>query len=134
MKIFNMNDLPHQELESTATGEKFSLSSVLTDYLDFKDLFVHHEIIPPGKRSSNAHCHTHQEEMLLVLEGAPTVHLGLEERQLKPGDFVGFKPSAREFHFVENTSALDAHIVMICSTSLEDTIQYKTENKTPASG
>jgi uncharacterized cupin superfamily protein len=123
MKILNINEIPHLELQSAS--EKFSLSAVLTEHLGFKDVFVHHEIIPPGKRCSSPHCHKHQEEMLIVLSGNPTVHIGKESAELKPGDFVGFKPTTNEFHFVENTTGTEARVLMICSKILNDEILYE---------
>ncbi len=48
MKISNLNTLPHQDLVSIKTGEIYPKSAVVTELFGFRDIFVHHEILPPG--------------------------------------------------------------------------------------
>ncbi len=122
MKILNINSLDHQQMVSNATNEKYSLSATLSEYFDFKDIFIHHEVISPGQRSSSSHAHTIQEEMIVVIKGNPTVHIGLESSSCCPGDFIGFKPG--ECHFVENTTTSDVQVLVICSKSSEDEVIF----------
>ena len=89
MKINNIDDMVHVELVSSKSGEVFSKSAVLTELLGFKDIFVHHEILLPGRRSSAPHRHTLREEMAFILMGAPTAYLGDKIYKLKAGDFLG---------------------------------------------
>lgn len=124
MQVQNINNLAHVELGSSQ--EKFSWSAILTASLGFKDLFVHHEIIPPGRRSSSMHRHRLQEEMIVVLTGNPTAYTGKEKVILKPGDFVGFKP-AEDFHYIENDSLMNATVLVIGSCPLADEIEYNHE-------
>jgi uncharacterized cupin superfamily protein len=125
MRLYNISNINHQELISSRTGEKYSLSAVLTQLIDFKHLFIHHEILSPGRRSSSPHCHSHQEEMIFVLTGHPTAHLGEQIFQLKPGDFLGFKPSTSEYHFIKNCTDSEASVLVIACAFLEDTIRFK---------
>lgn len=115
-------ELVHKEMKSLKTGEIFSRSAVLTDLLGFKNIFVHHEILTPGKRASSPHSHSHQEEMIFVLKGNPTAHQGSKSYELAPGDFMGFAPSHDEFHFVENKSNADAEFLVICSKEQADQV------------
>ena len=120
MRVFNLKDVQHKELSSDR--EKFSLSAVLTDLIGFEKVFIHHDIIPQGRHSSSPHSHSLKEEMVIVLEGYPTAHLGDIAKKLKPGDFVGFK--AGEIHYLENTASVDAHLLVICSKDDKDIITY----------
>src|SRR4051812_21227998 len=92
IRKFNVRSLTHQELRSGRTGEAYSLSAVLTEDLGFKDIFVHHEIIPPGRRASGTHFHSRREELVFVLEGRVTAWCDGQELALEPGDFLGFPP------------------------------------------
>jgi uncharacterized cupin superfamily protein len=120
----NIADLNHRELQSSKTGEKFSLSAALSDSFGFKDVFIHHEIIPPGRRSSSPHAHTHREEMIFVLEGAPVAHVGSESYQLKPGDYLGFPPGRENTHVVENPTSEPVKLLVIASNPAEDEVLY----------
>jgi uncharacterized cupin superfamily protein len=111
---------------SSKTGERFSQSAVLSQWAEFQDVFIHHEIIQPGRRSSSPHCHSQKEEMILVLEGHPTAHLGSQAFQLKPGDFMGFKPSTEKLHFLENGTDFIARVLVISSVPPKDIVHYET--------
>ena len=116
----NLESLPHKELRSARTGEVFSLSAVLTDALGFKDLFIHHDIIPPGHRASSSHAHSHREEMVLVLSGEVTARIDKGTVQLRAGDFLGFSPG--QTHVVENTGSATAKILVIASNPPADRV------------
>jgi uncharacterized cupin superfamily protein len=118
--MFNVKELSHRELSSKKTGEKYSLSASLSERFGFQDLFIHHEVIPPGRRASAPHRHTHREEMIVVLEGAPTAHVGNEARILKPGDLVGFKPEDERLHFVENKTSAEVRVLVVASNPQQD--------------
>lgn len=112
---FSVSAPAHSELYSPRTGEKYSMSAVLTDLIGLKGVFVHHDIIPPGRSASGAHSHSHREEMLFVLEGTVIAHLRGESYQLGAGDFMGFPPGAENAHFVRNDSDAPARILVIAS-------------------
>lgn len=124
MQVYHINDVPHKQLISSKTGEIFSKSAILTKFLSLQKFFVHHEILLPGKRASSPHRHTIQEEMIFVLDGFPTAHLGKESRQLKPGDFIGFHPYSEKQHYIENTTNQEACFLVICSNQENDQIIF----------
>ena len=119
---FSLQDLEHHELQSSRTGEKYSLSAVLTQVLGFKDVFVHHDMIPPGRRASGAHAHSEREEMVVVLEGAVTATLGGESHFLEAGDFIGFPPGGENTHFIRNEGTETARILVIASNPSSDAV------------
>ncbi|HSO00282.1 MAG TPA: cupin domain-containing protein [Candidatus Nanopelagicales bacterium] len=125
IRKFSTRALHHAELQSARTGEKFSLSAVLTDELGLKDLFIHHDIIPPGRRTSGTHFHTHREEMVFVLEGRVTAWCDGAEVTLEPGDFVAFPPGERGAHHLKNESDAPARVLVIASNPSEDQVEYR---------
>jgi uncharacterized cupin superfamily protein len=124
MNIFNINALSHHELVSAVTGEKYSHSAVLTEYFNFQDIFVHHEILPPGRKTSASHRHTSREEMVIVLEGSPIFQVGNQVSQLKTGDIIGFSPASLEVNFIENKTNEIVKLLVICSNPPTDNIIY----------
>lgn len=123
IKIVNIKNIEHRDLKSKTTGEQFSQSAVLSSLFDLKDLFVHHEILSPGIKSSSAHSHTKREEMALVLIGNPTIHVGNQSAQLKPGDVIGLKPLSEAYYF-ENLTDYEVQILMMCSNPSDDMVMY----------
>ncbi|HTQ09294.1 MAG TPA: cupin domain-containing protein [Fimbriimonadaceae bacterium] len=120
MRVHSLSETPHVELHSEETGEKLSVSFSLAEVFGFKDVCAFHDVVPPGRRSSLPHIHTAKEEMVLVLTGTPTLRLGEESAQLRPGDFVGFRPGEMPLHVIENRSDEEAAILVIASNPPED--------------
>ena len=125
MNIINLKDISHRQLESKKTGEFYSRSGVITDHFGFKDLFVHHEILAPGIKSSHPHYHMKSEEMIFVIDGEPTAIYGDDIVQLKPGDFIGFKPGIPEYHVLENKTDATVTLLVISSKPEIDEMKYK---------
>jgi uncharacterized cupin superfamily protein len=109
----SVDTVAHRELKSLRTGELYSHAAVISELIGMKNLFVHHEIIPPGRRASAPHIHSEQEEMIFVLEGTPIARFGDQAIQLNAGAFMGFKPGGPDAHFVENKSAEDVRLLVI---------------------
>jgi len=51
-----------------------------------KALGIHHERLPPGRRTSYPHAESAEEEFVYVIEGTPDVWLDGTLHRLKPGD------------------------------------------------
>jgi len=120
MHVHSLSGTPHKELISEESGEKFSVSFSLAEIFGFRHVCAFHDVVPPGRRSSLPHIHTAKEEMVLVLQGTPTLKLGDEQAVLKPGDFVGFAPGARPLHVIENRTEADVAILVIASNPPDD--------------
>lgn len=122
--IRNIKELERRELSSKSTGEKFSLSAILNSIYGFKNIFISSEIIPPGRKSSAPHFHSTKEELAFVIEGNPTVYVGENSYQLKPGEFVGFPVDLHEKHYFANLTDQECHILLISSKPVIDEINY----------
>jgi uncharacterized cupin superfamily protein len=116
--------IPYWTSVSDRTGETYSLSAVLTDALGFKGLFVHHEIVLPGRRASSEHFHTQREEMVFVLEGSITAFRDGTGVQLGPGDFMGFPPGRNNAHYLKNETDAPARVLVIASNPDENHVEY----------
>lgn len=62
-------------------------------------------------KSSSLHFHTKKEEMIFVLVGKPTVHIGNMSAQLNPRDFIGFKPGT-DAYYLENLTDSEVHLLI----------------------
>jgi uncharacterized cupin superfamily protein len=89
--------------------------------------------IPPGAAVSPMHVHHANEEMILVLEGTPTLRAADGVRELMPGDVVPCLRGPAGAHRVENHS--DGPIrVLIVSTMVEpDVVEHLDTDKIVAS-
>ena len=69
--------------------------------------------LPPGEASFPLHYHLANEELLIVVEGTPTLRTGDEERQLERGEVVSFPTGARGAHQLINRSDEPVRFVIV---------------------
>jgi uncharacterized cupin superfamily protein len=69
--------------------------------------------LSPGTWSSQRHWHTHEDELVMVLEGEVVLVSNAGEQPLKPGDVVGFPAGVPDAHHFQNRSARDAILLEI---------------------
>jgi uncharacterized cupin superfamily protein len=115
--------VPHEQLRSDA-GVPYSLSAVLSDHFALKDLFVHHEIIPPGRQSSGTHFHSRREEVMFVVRGNVIARCDGRDVALEPGDIVAFGTGRQGAHHLRNESDSDAHVLVVASNPDGDEVSY----------
>ena len=70
--------------------ELFSIGAPLARGLRLNRLGIHHERLPPGRRTSYPHAESDEEEFIYVLDGYPEVWINGYLWKLEPGDSVGF--------------------------------------------
>lgn len=84
--------------------ERFSIGAPLGRGLRLNRLGIHHERLPPGRRTSYPHAESDEEEFIYVLEGYPEVWINGYLWKLEPGDSVGFPAGTGICHtFLNNT-------------------------------
>jgi len=76
-------------------------------------LGIHHERLPPGRRTSYPHAESAEEEFVYVIEGAPDVWLDGRLHRLKPGDGVGFPAGTGITHSFLNNTQADVHLLVV---------------------
>jgi uncharacterized cupin superfamily protein len=77
--------------------------------------------VPPGASTFELHAHQANEEIVVVLEGRPTLK-GIDgERELEPGEVVACPPGRAGAHRIDNRSEAPVR-VLIVSTMLSPEI------------
>jgi uncharacterized cupin superfamily protein len=105
--------------------EKLSIGAPLGRHFGLTRLGIHHERLPPGRRTSYPHAESAEEEFVYVLEGTPDVWLDGELHRLAPGDAVGFPAGTGEAHsFLNNTNAEVSLLVVGETPKPENKIYY----------
>lgn len=89
---------------------------------------LQHVTVQPGRRSSVRHCHSHDDEIFVVLEGSATLLLGDERTRVTPGTVVARPPATGVAHSFE---AGDDGLVMLAYGTREpaDTCWYPDSRK-----
>jgi uncharacterized cupin superfamily protein len=66
---------------------------------------LRHVTVTPGRRSSVRHCHSHDDELFVVLEGDGVLLLGDERHAVRPGSVVARPPATGVAHAFEAGAA-----------------------------
>ncbi|ELY3545326.1 cupin domain-containing protein [Cronobacter turicensis] len=107
------------------SNELMSIGAPLAKRTGLTRLGIHHERLPPGRRTSYPHAESSEEEFVYVLEGFPEVWLNGELWPLKPGDSVGFPAGTGLCHtFINNTDSEVRLLVVGEANKPENRIYY----------
>jgi uncharacterized cupin superfamily protein len=79
----------------------------------FKSIGIHHERLPPGRRTSWPHAEKTEEEFVFVIEGTPDVWIDGELHRLQEGEGVGFVPGTGIAHTFINNSDTDVRLLVV---------------------
>lgn len=96
----------------------------LGDAFDLRDFGVHLLVLEPGVWSSQRHWHSHEDELIYVLEGKPTLVTDEGATVLEPGDVAGFRAGSRNGHHVVNEADAPAKLLVVGSRKPEDDAFY----------
>ena len=78
----------------------------------------------PGKQSSLRHYHSHEDEMVFVLEGEVVLVTDAGEQLLTAGMCAGFPAGSNDAHHLINRSAHPARYLEIGNRDLADSVRY----------
>ncbi|CDZ48814.1 cupin domain-containing protein [Neorhizobium galegae] len=93
--------------------ELMSIGAALGRHFGLTRLGIHHERLPPGRRTSFPHAESAEEEFVYVIEGTPDVWLDGELHRLKPGDSVGFPAGTGLAHTFMNNSEAEVRLLVV---------------------
>ena len=86
------------------SDELLSIGSPFAKKIGLTRLGIHHEVLPPGRRTSWPHAESEEEEFVYVIEGHPDAWVDGKMHRLNPGDGVGFPAGTGICHtFINNT-------------------------------
>jgi uncharacterized cupin superfamily protein len=114
----------HSCYKSSNSDELLSIGSPFGKAFGFKRLGIHHELLPPGRRTSWPHAEKTEEEFVYVIEGNPHAWIDGEVYQLKPGDGVGFVPGTGVCHTIINDTDTDVRLLVVGDTNRDDNKIY----------
>ncbi len=95
------------------SDELMSIGSPFARRLGLTRLGIHHELLPPGRRTSFPHAESAEEEFVYVIEGYPDVWLDGVLHPLVPGDAVGFPAGTGQSHSFLNNSDRDVRLLVV---------------------
>lgn len=104
------------------SDELLSYGAALGKKLGLTRIGIHHEVLPPGRRTSWPHAESHEEEFVYVLRGNPHAWIDGVLHPLSPGDAVAFPAGTGIAHTFINNSAAEVHLLVVGEAN-------KTENK-----
>ena len=85
--------------------------------------------VPPGGATFPLHAHLHNEELLLILAGRPTLVTEAGERELAEGEVVAFPAGREGAHRLENRGDAEVRLVLV-STMLAPEVNLMLEDGT----
>ncbi|WP_145009114.1 cupin domain-containing protein [Pseudomonas oryzihabitans] len=102
------------------SDERFSLGAAFGRHFGFARLGIHHELLPPGRRTSRPHAEATEDEFIYVIAGHPTAWIDGHAHRLKPGDGVGFKAGDGVTHTFLNESTEPVELLVVGDTHRAD--------------
>jgi uncharacterized cupin superfamily protein len=100
--------------------ERMCIGAPFGRHFGLSRLGIHHERLPPGRRTSFPHAESTEEEFVYVLEGAPDVWLDGELYRLRPGDGVGFPAGTGLAHSFLNNSDAEVRLMVVGEATKPD--------------
>src|SRR5215472_4016556 len=99
------------------SDELLSISARLGRRLGLTRIGIHHERLPPGRRTSYPHAESAEEEFVFVLEGRPDVWIDGHLHALQPGDSVAFPAGTGICHTFLNNTEDEVRLLVIGEAS-----------------
>jgi uncharacterized cupin superfamily protein/catechol 2,3-dioxygenase-like lactoylglutathione lyase family enzyme len=99
------------------SDEPLSIGSPFAKRLGLSRLGIHHELLPPGQRTSWPHAEQDEEEFIYVIEGTPDVWIDGHLHPLRPGDGVAFPCGTGSCHTFINNSENDVRLLVVGEAS-----------------
>ncbi|HEU4974503.1 MAG TPA: cupin domain-containing protein [Baekduia sp.] len=85
--------------------------------------------LPPGERAYPYHFHLAEEELLVVLEGAPLLRTPEGERRLERGEVVRFPMGEDGAHQLRNDTGDAVRFLAVSTHGQPDVVLYPDEGK-----
>ncbi len=87
-------------------------------------------IVPPGKKAFPKHAHHANEEMIVILKGNGTYHMGSESWPVRAGDVVAAPAGdGEQAHQIENTSDDELRYLCVSTRHDPDVVEYPDSGK-----
>lgn len=100
--------------------ELLRIGAPLARHFGLKRIGIHHNRLPPGRRTSFPHAESAEEEFVYVIEGTPDVWLDGHLHRLKPGDAVGFPAGTGLCHTFINNTETEVRLLVVGEADKEE--------------
>lgn len=87
------------------------------------------EVLQPGCRSSMAHWHSAEDELVYVLAGEITVVEGMATTPMRAGSVATFRAGVAMAHYLENRSAAPTRCLVVGTRAPVDHITYPERDR-----
>ena len=115
----NRRDRPGWQLNHMSVGERTGAELFGASVYELE----------PGQKTFPYHWQYVEEEMLIVLDGEPTLRTPEGKRSLNRGDAVVFKRGPEGAHLVRNDTAAPVRILMLSTHSQVEIAEYPDSEK-----
>ena len=88
--------------------------------------------IPPGQATFPYHWHSANEELMIVLEGRPSLRTPEGWRELEPGEVVSFPRGPDGAHQLHNRSEATARLLIVSEMNAPEVCGYPDSGKLSA--
>ena len=85
--------------------------------------------LPPGARWADLHVHYANEELVVVLAGAPTLYTTDGGRRLATGEVVACLRGHRGAHRLENQTDESARVLIVSTMLMPDIVEYPEDGR-----
>jgi uncharacterized cupin superfamily protein len=85
--------------------------------------------LEPGGRQADLHLHHANEELVVVLEGTPTLYTLEGSRELARGEVVACLRGRRGAHRLENHSEEPAGVLIVSTLLMPEVVEYPERDK-----
>jgi uncharacterized cupin superfamily protein len=86
--------------------------------------------LEPGARWADLHVHYANEELIVVLAGAPTLHTLDGSRELATGEVVVCRRGRAGAHRLENAVDEPARVLIVSTMLMPEVVEYPDEGRT----
>jgi uncharacterized cupin superfamily protein len=86
-------------------------------------------VVPPGQAAYPYHWHYREEELIVVLDGAPRLRMANGERRLTPGEVVSFPTGERGAHQLINDTDEEVRFLALSTQGEPDLVMYPESGK-----
>jgi uncharacterized cupin superfamily protein len=98
--------------------ELLSIGAPVGRLLGLTKLGIHHERLPPGRRTSYPHAESGEDEFVFIIEGMPEVWVDGYLHQLGPGDCVAFPSGTGIAHTFINNTNTEVRLLVVGETNV----------------
>lgn len=120
LNVRNSSGYPEPYRSRVLPREKRALG----DPVGLTKIGVNLTTLMPGKESSMRHFHTHEDELVYVLEGELVLATDEGEQVLTPGTYAGFPAGVRNGHHFINRSDKPVTYLEISNRDPSDNAEY----------